>query len=128
MRSLTAQFISKRKRSVSNLELETNRLLGRLGKLARALNEADFSAEPLIAWPGTVPLGTQIEQSIVPWEDERLRGRCSVCNADFGVFGRCHHCRLCGRALCTAACSATMPLSNLCMPLLHNDRRGRAMD
>lgn len=114
-RSRTELFVSKRKKCVSQLELETNRLLGRLAKLARALSEADFSSEPLIAWPGTVGLGTRIEQAIVPWEDERKAGRCSVCKGDFGLFGRCHHCRLCGRALCTAECSSSMPLSYLCM-------------
>ena len=41
------------------------------------------------------------EQAIVRWQDDGTATRCAICGAGFGVRTRKHHCRLCGRIICS---------------------------
>lgn len=58
----------------------------------------------------------EIEESVVPWEDERPIERCRLCGQRFTYFFRKHHCRLCGRVTCGDSdreCSREVQLSLL---------------
>ncbi|WVN89306.1 uncharacterized protein L203_104528 [Cryptococcus depauperatus CBS 7841] len=41
------------------------------------------------------------EQAIVKWEDDSTVRRCRICASSFSLSNRKHHCRLCGRIVCS---------------------------
>ncbi|KAL7419293.1 carboxypeptidase Y-deficient [Cryptotrichosporon argae] len=41
------------------------------------------------------------EQAIVKWEDDAEVKKCRICQASFSLSNRKHHCRLCGRIVCS---------------------------
>ncbi|KNC78478.1 hypothetical protein, variant [Sphaeroforma arctica JP610] len=55
-----------------------------------------------------------IEQKIVEWDNDNT-SFCSLCKDRFGYFDRHHHCRLCGRVVCTKEkqCSTLLTLNHL---------------
>lgn len=55
----------------------------------------------------------QLEESVVPWQSDVASLRCSVCQCVFGMLMRRHHCRLCGRVVCSAESCAS--------PVRHED-------
>jgi hypothetical protein len=40
------------------------------------------------------------------WVPDECRGCCSVCNNEFGIITRRHHCRKCGDIICHACCTS----------------------
>ncbi|EGG03189.1 uncharacterized protein MELLADRAFT_78634 [Melampsora larici-populina 98AG31] len=40
------------------------------------------------------------EQTIVRWQEDSEIKRCTICNSQFSVRVRKHHCRLCGKVIC----------------------------
>ncbi|WRT64590.1 uncharacterized protein IL334_001522 [Kwoniella shivajii] len=41
------------------------------------------------------------EQAIVKWEDDGEVKKCRICQSSFSLSNRKHHCRLCGRIMCS---------------------------
>ncbi|ODO08578.1 hypothetical protein L198_00308 [Cryptococcus wingfieldii CBS 7118] len=41
------------------------------------------------------------EQTIVKWEDDSEVKKCRICSSSFSLSNRKHHCRLCGRIVCS---------------------------
>ncbi|WVW78231.1 hypothetical protein I302_100184 [Kwoniella bestiolae CBS 10118] len=41
------------------------------------------------------------EQAIVKWEDDGEVKKCRICQSSFSLSNRKHHCRLCGRIICS---------------------------
>ncbi|WWD21672.1 hypothetical protein CI109_106158 [Kwoniella shandongensis] len=41
------------------------------------------------------------EQAIVKWEDDAEVKKCRICQSSFSLSNRKHHCRLCGRIVCS---------------------------
>ncbi|WVQ75855.1 hypothetical protein IAR50_005488 [Cryptococcus sp. DSM 104548] len=41
------------------------------------------------------------EQAIVKWEDDSVVKKCRICSSSFSLSNRKHHCRLCGRIVCS---------------------------
>eukprot|EP00123_Amoebidium_parasiticum_P011301 comp20633_c0_seq1/m.26706 comp20633_c0_seq1/g.26706 ORF comp20633_c0_seq1/g.26706 comp20633_c0_seq1/m.26706 type:complete len:510 (-) comp20633_c0_seq1:521-2050(-) len=109
---LTDRFKARSKKRASQLEIDTNRLYGRLQKMAGALVAADTK--------GLLGEGAKarteaaaIEQQVVPWQDASKASACTVCQRQLRLFSRLHHCRLCGRVVCDYGCSEMLPLSYL---------------
>ncbi|CAM0137006.1 unnamed protein product [Umbelopsis sp. WA50703] len=51
------------------------------------------------------------ERSVVSWEDDRSHLSCPLCSKPFTITNRKHHCRLCGRIICSnQTCSSMIPL------------------
>ncbi|KAH8554952.1 FYVE zinc finger-domain-containing protein [Umbelopsis sp. PMI_123] len=51
------------------------------------------------------------EQSVVAWDDDKSVLNCPHCNKPFTITNRRHHCRLCGRIVCSnQTCSSMVPL------------------
>eukprot|EP01134_Creolimax_fragrantissima_P005840 CFRG5840T1 len=108
-RSLTRNFEKRRARKLGQMELETNKLLGRMRKLGTALNGAISDGQWAVG--GSRRTAMTIEQNIVEWDTDNTS--CSLCHSEFGFFGRHHHCRLCGRVVCTNNCSTLLTLNYL---------------
>ncbi len=41
------------------------------------------------------------------WAADHTRNTCSICNENFGIINRKHHCRCCGRLVCSSCSPAT---------------------
>ncbi|CAO3665516.1 unnamed protein product [Umbelopsis ramanniana] len=51
------------------------------------------------------------EKTVVSWDDDRSVLNCPLCNKAFTITNRRHHCRLCGRIVCSnQTCSSMIPL------------------
>ncbi|KAI8576099.1 hypothetical protein K450DRAFT_258451, partial [Umbelopsis ramanniana AG] len=51
------------------------------------------------------------EKTVVSWDDDRSVLNCPLCNKTFTITNRRHHCRLCGRIVCSnQTCSSMIPL------------------
>ncbi|CAL6061367.1 FYVE_zinc finger domain-containing protein [Hexamita inflata] len=48
------------------------------------------------------PLKTLVERS--DWIEDNEANSCMICNGDFNLFNRRHHCRRCGRVTCDKCC------------------------
>ncbi|CAK4031783.1 fyve zinc finger [Lecanosticta acicola] len=67
--------------------------------------------------------GSRRESDVVlpPWQPDSEATKCPVCNTDFGIFFRKHHCRKCGRVICSN-CSThriTIPREYIVHPPSH---------
>ena len=85
--------------------LEVSRLEKRLTKLTQLL--ANPPPEPpsqglLWSFGGAKNQRRLLEQSIVTWEDDAAVVQCPFCQQEFSNYTfRKHHCRLCGRVVCS---------------------------
>ncbi|KAI9793248.1 MAG: carboxypeptidase Y-deficient [Peltula sp. TS41687] len=119
-RDHTDYFSSLRKKTVDKRYLEIVRLEKRLSKLtqglARALAEQGSGGNAGLLWSLTGQRSQRkaIEQSVVAWEDDSSVAKCPFCQQEFSNYAlRRHHCRLCGRVVCSdtrTACSTEIGL------------------
>lgn len=100
-------FAAFRRKTVDKTLLEVSRLEKRLTKLTHLLANAppDQSlASSGLLWQisGAKTQRKQLEQSVVTWEDDSIVSRCPFCQQEFSSYSfRRHHCRLCGRVVCS---------------------------
>lgn len=102
-----SEFSKMRRRTVDKQILEVSRLEKRLSKLTQLL--ADPPPEPPSSsswgWPlsgGVKAHLRSLEQSIIDWEDDATVPSCPFCRQEFSSYTfRRHHCRLCGRVVCS---------------------------
>lgn len=95
IRDQTAHFKKERDFKIDNFAVETNKLIIRLDKLMSDM-------------PSDVTKRKTFEKETIPWLNDREAQNCSSCNARFSLTKRKHHCRLCGKILCST-CSAFLP-------------------
>lgn len=100
-RDYVAEFKQHRDAKVSQVVVETNRLVIRLEKLFRALKETT---------PRTSKQMKEVQKTVVPWHKDQDEKRCGTCGRGFNVTRRRHHCRLCGSIICKS-CSTFMTLA-----------------
>jgi len=106
----TSSFTAIRRKKVDKQYLEVSRLEKRLTKLTQLLANPpdDISASndglfaPVASLAGQKSQRKNIEQSLVTWEDDASVAKCPFCQQEFGNWTfRRHHCRLCGRVVCS---------------------------
>lgn len=124
----TSMFTEIRRKRVERQNLEIQRLEKRLTKLTQLLaNPPEEAAAiggsllaPVANLAGQKNVRKQIEQSIVTWEEDAKVPRCPFCQQEFSWSFRRHHCRMCGKVVCSdiqTACSTEIGL-NVDRPLL----------
>ncbi|KAI9805114.1 MAG: hypothetical protein M1825_000948 [Sarcosagium campestre] len=113
-RDHTEEFAKTRRRVTDKKFLDVSRLEKRLTRLTQLLANPPIETA---AGSGSIfwPLGGQknqrkiLEQSVVSWEDDSVIPRCPFCQQEFSTYTlRKHHCRTCGRVVCSdpqTACS-----------------------
>ncbi|KAF2420332.1 hypothetical protein EJ08DRAFT_690407 [Tothia fuscella] len=118
-RNHTDHFIAIRRKTVDKQYLEVSRLEKRLSKLTQLLANPppdDPGGGGSILWPLNSAKTQQrnLEQSVIMWEDDASVPKCPFCQQEFSTYTfRRHHCRMCGRVVCSdprTDCSADVPL------------------
>ncbi|KAK1823485.1 carboxypeptidase Y-deficient [Friedmanniomyces endolithicus] len=117
-------FKSVRRRTVDKQYLETSRLEMRLTRLTQLLADPP-PPEPLQSsllqsslWSslsgGNKNQIRVLEQTVVPWQEDASVNECPFCRQPFSQYSfRRHHCRTCGRVVCSdpaTACSTEIGL------------------
>ncbi|KAI3629244.1 hypothetical protein CBS9595_000316 [Malassezia furfur] len=126
VRTRLAEFAAARAQHRSAVELEEQRMERRLAKLA-AIHSPAFakapSAPPAPAsglWARSAHVWSLLqsphdlerarlaqrrraaEQAVVKWQDDDEAAQCAICRVPFSLAVRRHHCRLCGRVVCSS--------------------------
>jgi hypothetical protein len=108
-----------RRKVVDQTFLEVSRLEKRLTKLTQLLANPPEQTAPAssLLWPLS-PMKNQrkeLEQLVVSWEEDAKVSRCPFCQQEFSNYTfRRHHCRLCGRVVCSdprTGCSSEVGLN-----------------
>uniref|UniRef100_A0A0N5B3B5 FYVE-type domain-containing protein n=1 Tax=Strongyloides papillosus TaxID=174720 RepID=A0A0N5B3B5_STREA len=81
-------FIRERDKIVRQNTEDTNQLIIRLDKL-------------LTSCPDDLNKKKEFEKQIVPWTPDKDTNSCTYCDAFFNITRRRHHCRLCGKLICS---------------------------
>ncbi|KAI2468511.1 VAC1 protein [Annulohypoxylon bovei var. microspora] len=119
-RDHTSEFVNIRRKRVDRQTLEISRLEKRLTKLTQLLANAPEEAGASGGAGLLSPLAAQrnqrkaIEQTIVTWEDDAKVAKCPFCQQEFSWTFRRHHCRICGRVVCSdpqTGCSSDIGLN-----------------
>lgn len=120
------EFAAARAQHRSAVELEEQRMERRLAKLA-AIHSPAFAkapAAPAAPASGLWARGARVwsllqaphdmerarlaqrqraaEQAVVKWQDDHEAAQCAICSVPFSLAVRRHHCRLCGRVVCSS--------------------------
>ncbi|ROV93182.1 hypothetical protein VMCG_08700 [Cytospora schulzeri] len=123
----TNAFVAIRRKKVERHNLEIQRLEKRLTKLTQLLASPPDEAggnggsllSPVTNLAGQKNQRKQLEQSVVTWEEDAKVPRCPFCQQEFSWSFRRHHCRICGRVVCSdvqTQCSSDIGL-NVAKPL-----------
>lgn len=118
----TDAFVAIRRKKVERHNLEIQRMEKRLTKLTQLLaNPPEEVAgnggsllSPVASLAGQKNQRKQIEQSVVTWEEDAKVPRCPFCQQEFSWSFRRHHCRTCGRVVCSdvqTQCSSDIGLN-----------------
>ncbi|KAF7869893.1 hypothetical protein EAF04_004677 [Stromatinia cepivora] len=117
-RDHTNDFMAMRRKHVDKAYLEISRLEKRLSKLTQLLAnppEDMVSNGTLLSLAGQKNPRKILEQSVVTWEEDAKVPKCPFCQQEFGSWSfRRHHCRLCGRIVCSdprTGCSSEIGLN-----------------
>ncbi|APA13172.1 hypothetical protein sscle_10g079420 [Sclerotinia sclerotiorum 1980 UF-70] len=118
LRDHTNEFMAMRRKHVDKAYLEISRLEKRLSKLTQLLAnppEDMVSNGTLLSLAGQKNPRKILEQSVVTWEEDAKVPKCPFCQQEFGSWSfRRHHCRLCGRVVCSdpkTGCSSEIGLN-----------------
>lgn len=129
----TNTFAEIRRKKVDRQNLEIQRLEKRLTKLTQLLanppEEGSGSGggsllSPVARLAGQKDQRKQLEQSVVTWEEDAKVPRCPFCQQEFSWSFRRHHCRICGRVVCSdiqTECSSEIGL-NVNKPISNGTR------
>ncbi|WFC96798.1 carboxypeptidase Y-deficient [Malassezia brasiliensis] len=126
VRTRLPEFAAARAQHRSAVELEEQRMERRLAKLA-AIHSPAFAkapAAPPQPASGLWARGAHVwsllqaphdlertrlaqrrraaEQAVVKWQDDDEAAQCAICSVPFSLAVRRHHCRLCGRVVCSS--------------------------
>ncbi|KAG4025429.1 hypothetical protein MFRU_058g00140 [Monilinia fructicola] len=117
-RDHTNDFMAMRRKHVDKAYLEISRLEKRLTKLTQLLANPpeDMAGNgSLLSLAGQKNPRKILEQSVVTWEEDAKVSKCPFCQQEFGSWSfRRHHCRLCGRVVCSdprTGCSVEIGLN-----------------
>lgn len=102
----TSDFLAMRRKTVDRAYLEISRLEKRLTKLTQLLasppDDIVGSNGGILSISGQKNQRKMLEQSVVTWEEDTKVLQCPFCHQEFGQWTfRRHHCRLCGRVVCS---------------------------
>lgn len=64
----------------------------------------------------TIGRATQVKHAVIgpqPWVSDDERRTCTLCDRKFHPFFRKHHCRMCGRIICSKCSPSRAPLPDL---------------
>ncbi|KAM3081199.1 carboxypeptidase Y-deficient [Clarireedia jacksonii] len=118
LRDHTNDFMAIRRKHVDKAYLEISRLEKRLTKLTQLLANPleDTSGNgTILSLAGQKNQRKILEQSVVTWEEDAKVQKCPFCQQEFGSWSfRRHHCRLCGRVVCSdprTGCSSEIGLN-----------------
>lgn len=116
IRDHTNDFMAMRRKTVDKAYLEVSRLEKRLTKLTQLLaNPPEEAAANGGLLSGQKNQRKLLEQSVVTWEEDSKVLKCPFCQQEFGQWTfRRHHCRLCGRVVCSdprTGCSSDIGLN-----------------
>ena len=106
-RTHTDEFLRHRRKAVDREYLEVSRLEKRLTKLTQLLGSSpavqDYGGSSSFWGIGTAKSQIRtLEQSVVTWQDDAEVAKCPFCQQEFSNYTfRRHHCRLCGRVVCS---------------------------
>ena len=118
-RDRTKQFTESRQSHLNHYHLEVNRLERRLQKLLRILRDDVSDNQSGGIWSSLFSSSTNRkeralqEQTVVAWQDDMSVAVCPYCNRKFGFSLRKHHCRTCGKVICSdieTNCSADIAI------------------
>lgn len=118
----TDAFVAMRRKKVERHNLEIQRLEKRLTKLTQLLasppdevvGNGGSLLSPVANLAGPKTQRKQLEQSVVTWEEDAKVPRCPFCQQEFSWSFRRHHCRICGRVVCSdvqTQCSSDIGLN-----------------
>ena len=115
----TSSFLAMRRKTVDKEYLEISRLEKRLTKLtqllANPLEDINGANGGITSMSGQKNQRKLLAQSVVTWEEDAKVSNCPFCQQEFGQWTfRRHHCRLCGRVVCsdsTTECSSEIGLN-----------------
>ncbi|KUI63580.1 Vacuolar segregation protein PEP7 [Cytospora mali] len=118
----TDAFFTIRRKKVERHNLEIQRLEKRLTKLTQLLasppdevvGNGGSLLSPVASLAGQKNQRKQLEQSVVTWEEDAKVPRCPFCQQEFSWSFRRHHCRICGRVVCSdvqTQCSSDIGLN-----------------
>lgn len=130
IRKRTEEFQKLRAKSTGSVELDDQRMERRLGKLLKIYSPAfeppmeiktSFLSDPrgFLRRGGEQVLDMfhtkhemqkhrldmyrrHAEQDVVKWQEDALSPNCAICSVPFSLAIRRHHCRLCGRTVCSS--------------------------
>lgn len=112
--SLRRPRVEKQHLEISRLEKRLSRLTGLLADPPPDLADNGGGYLSMVAGRRDDPKKA-LEQSVVAWEDDASVSHCPFCQQEFGTWTfRRHHCRMCGRVVCSdprTFCSTTIPLN-----------------
>jgi rabenosyn-5 len=113
-------FANIRRKRVDRERMEVSRLEKRLTKLTQLLAnpppmDDTQSAGSWFSLSGAKNQRKALEQSIITWEEDAQVSNCPFCQQEFSTYTfRRHHCRMCGRVVCSDAkteCSTELGLN-----------------
>ncbi|KAH3672336.1 hypothetical protein WICMUC_004308 [Wickerhamomyces mucosus] len=121
IRDLTSDFLSKRQYSNSVKQIYENKLEQRITNLENFDEQLKKSVQRNAITVNLLKFKWNsqrysIERQLVPWEDEKEVQNCFLCMQMFNLILRKHHCRLCGRVVCSSTeteCAKDYLLSEL---------------
>ena len=100
-------FKSIRQKAVNKSYLEIGRLEKRLTKLTQFLTDTRIEQDQstfayLRSFSGAKSQQRLLEETVVDWENDQTVSHCPFCHQEFSNYSfRRHHCRLCGRVVCS---------------------------
>lgn len=126
MHHRTDEFMERRAKHVDMMDLDDQRMERRLGKLM-AIYSPDFELPEASGSSHLWQLGGErvwdifstkheqqlhrlqrsrrlAEQRVVKWQEDGEHPRCCICQTSFSLAVRRHHCRSCGRLVCSSPC------------------------
>jgi hypothetical protein len=114
-RNRTGLFLKIRSAKVAETLMEVNKIEKRLDKISVSVQRNQLSMRKsflnLIA-PSNYRAHIVSRDSVVTWIPDSDSKACLVCEQEFTLITRRHHCRLCGNLICHA-CSTSLPISNI---------------
>lgn len=118
LRDRTSEFLRLREENRKSVELEEQRLGRRLEKIALLYADPEKFGGPTDDTPYGIltffqsaqslkkqrfrSMVSSHEQTIVKWQEDRAVSNCSICKTPFSLAVSRHHCRLCGRIVCSS--------------------------
>ncbi|ETS86496.1 hypothetical protein PFICI_00324 [Pestalotiopsis fici W106-1] len=85
------------------LSVLENQTASTFGEFPRASQHQQLPPLPFGSEPRQLPSQSRTADVVVPrWQPDSEVTSCPICHRDFSIFNRKHHCRKCGRVVCSS--------------------------